>query len=498
MGGGKSRALCEDAFDLALRYPGLITLVCRQRHTAIIETTKWTMLNEVIPPELLQHCQRKESGGEDFIRLPNKSTFHFIGLEDPVKWFSSNVGALVFDEAHEIAEDTVAKLITRLRQQQAPQSDRWGTGKVTIGFNPENPGHWLQRWFILGSQQTDFGFRKDELWVEGATAPIADCEFIVAKATDNKYLPPNYVEVTLGGQTELLRRRYLEGEWLFTSGKGFFDQDALTQYAGEVRKPRWTGTTAGADERIAAAFAREKKPLNRETTGKIRIEQGNGQWHVWEPPVRDRWEDSRFLPAHRYIVAVDVSSGGSTDFSGIQVLCLETFEQVAEYQAKIDPDELAVEAYRIGRIYNDALIAPEITGGWGMTILSELQRLRYPKLYTRKVKDRLTRKWTDKLGWDTNTATRMVMLDTLERVIRERDLVLPSARSVAELGSFIRPEKKKAGGEVTTGRPEAQPGTNDDLVITLAIAVTVASELPRQLRRQKQQEHRPQFAATGY
>ena len=86
---------------------------------------------------------------------------------------------------------------------------------------------------------------------------------------------------------------------------------------------------------------------------------------------------------------------------------------VAEYQAKVDPDLLAVEAYRIGRVYNDAVVAPEITGGWGFTITNELKRLRYPRLYTRRIRDRLSDRWTDVLGWDTNKKTRMVMLDTL-------------------------------------------------------------------------------------
>jgi phage terminase large subunit len=160
-----------------------------------------------------------------------------------------------------------------------------------------------------------------------------------------------------------------------------------------------------------------------------------------------------------------------------------------EYQAKIDPDLLAIEAYRLGRIYNNALVVPEMTGGWGFTIASELKKLGYPKLYTRRIKDRLTQKWTDKLGWDTNLATRALMLDTLEQALRERSLELHGERTLAELVTFVRDEK---------GRPAAQPGTNDDLVVTLAMGVTVALELPRLIRRIREREYVPQFAATGY
>jgi Phage terminase large subunit len=487
MGGGKSRAICEEAFDLALEFPGIRILIARQRHTSIIETTKKTMVDKVLPAQLLAHpeTRKKESGGEDYIQLPNGSTFHFVGLEDPVRWFSSELGALIFDEAHEIDEDTVVKLITRLRQILPGNVE--APGSVIIAFNPENPGHWLQRWFILGASRTKFGFRKAEVWATGATQPLGDGEFIFAKATDNTYLPATYVDQNLGGLPELLRRRYMEGEWLYTSGTSFFDTEALQHYQTQVGAPRWVGETVGADRRLLTGLARSGLKAEPE---KIRIRPSrNGLTFVWEPPLRDRIVDGRFRPANRYIVAVDVSSGGSTDFSAIQVVCVETLEQVCEYQGKVDPDLLAIEAYRLGKIYNHALVVPEMTGGWGFTIASELKRLGYPRLYTRRVKDRLTQKWTDKLGWDTNLATRALMLDTLEQALRERSLVLNGERSLAELVTFVRDEK---------GRPAAQPGTNDDLVITLAMAVTVAVEMPRQLRRAKQPEHRPAFAATGY
>jgi hypothetical protein len=492
MGGGKSRAICEEAFDLALDHPGIRILIARQRHTSIIETTKKTMVEEVLPIELLAHpdTKKKESGGEDYIRLPNGSTFLFVGLEDPVRWFSSQLGALFFDEAHEIDEDTVVKLITRLRQRLPGGS--YAPGTIALSFNPENPGHWLQRWFILGASRTEYGFRKDELWATGATAPLGDAEFFFAKAADNIHLPERYVEDNLGGLPKLLRRRYLEGEWIFTSGTTFFDVDALSEYQKRVHEPRWVGVTAG-------------DITGKDPKDKLRVRpRSDGLWHIWEPPIRERHVDGHNLPAHRYIVTVDVSSGGSTDYSAIQVLDIEEFAQVAEYQGKLDPDLLAIEAFRIGAIYNNALVAPEITGGWGMTIVTELKRLAQicgrnvprPRLYTRRVRDRLSDQFTDALGWDTTTKTRYQMLDTLERVLREREFELRSERALAELVSFVRPELKAT--DIRDKSPRAQPGTNDDLVVTLAMGVTIATQLPRQIRRVRQPERKPAFSATNY
>lgn len=485
MGGGKSRAICEEALRYAVEWPGCPIVIARQSHTSIKETTKKTMLEEVIPPKWVR--DKKASMGEDWIRLHNGSIIHFIGLDDPVRWYSAQLGVLIVDQVEECDEDTIVKLMTRLRHPAAPVGVFNGqdiAGKVILSFNPANPGHWLQEWFIMGAAQSVFGFRRDELFTTDANAPIGDAEFFFAKATDNPYLAAGYVDQTLAALPAHLRRRYLDGIWEFITGTCYFDTDALTHYQETVRPPEFVGDTTGD--------VTGKNPADR-----VRVRQGrNGSLSVWKPPVRERLgEEGRKLPAHRYVISVDVSSGGSSDYSGVQVISVEDFEQVAELQIKLDPDLLAVEVFRLGCIYNGALVAIETTGGWGYSAIRSFERLasRYrgvskPRLYTRRVEDRVAKRWTDKLGWDTNTRSRPVMLDTLEEVLREKSFVLNGQRTLAELGTFVRDEK---------GRPAAQSGCHDDLVVSLAIGVTLASTMPRQLRRLKPDRYQPQFV-TGY
>jgi hypothetical protein len=503
LGGGKSRTGSEVIFDACLDHPGITCLVAREAHTSIVETTKKTMLDQVIPPELIDPRsggRSKASQGEDYVQLYNGSTIHFIGLDNPYRWYSSEVGYCFFDEAQEMDESKVTRIITRLRQQcadclKAALKDTacpHMPNRAIFSFNPAEPGHWLQQWFILGGTPTDYGMRKDELYLGDAAVPIGSCEFVKALAKDNPYLPPGYVEQTLSGLPSHLRRRYLEGIWEFISGTCYFDEDALTEYRAEIDRimPRYAGHTEGA------------VGFGRETTGdKIRLRPAKtGPWAVWELPVKTSNSvghtgctcPQRGRPhEHRYVVTVDTSSGGSTDYSAVQVIDLEEFAQVAEFQGKLDPDLLAVEAYRIGRIYNDALIVPETTGGWGFTIVKELQdRLRYRRVYTRSVLDRRTRKLTDKLGWDTNRNTRPLMLDTLERVLRERQFRLRSERTLLELYNFIRDDD---------GKPAARSGTNDDLVIALAIGVLMCEQMPRQLRKVVEKPHQPAISSvTGY
>jgi hypothetical protein len=508
MGGGKSRAICERMFDYALEHPGMVGVLARQKHTAIVETTKKTMIEEVVPPALISW--RKASQGEDFIDLVNGSRIHFIGLDDPARWYSSEISVLMVDQVEECDEESIVKLITRLRRKQAPVTKYTGRlalpddkgvfhdqavtdyplpGKVVLSFNPENPGHWLQKWFIHGAERTGYGFRKPELVPTDAAAPIGDAEFFFAKVTDNPHVGTGYM-AGLAGLPERMRRRYLEGLWEFIAGNCYFDEDALAYYErlASSTAPILNGYTVGDvsedfQVRTRRQFEKPKEPL--------KFKAGQGPWTVWRNPVRGhRTDDGTLVPAHRYVMGADTSSGGSTDYSGIQVFDVDAFEIVAEYQGKIDPDLLAVEAYRCGRIYNNALAVPETTGGWGFSVLQELKRLRYPNMYTRSVLDRLTKKWTDVTGWDTSVKTRPYMLDTLEKVLRERELGLYSLRAVSELGTFVRDD---------AGRPAAQPGCNDDLVVSLAIAVTVGLEQPKQLKRPVEKQHEPSVSSvTGY
>lgn len=467
MGGGKSRTLCEDTFNQMLEYPGIVCVLARQAHTSIIETTKKTM-EQVVPSQLI--TRSRSSGGEDYIELWNGSRCHFIGLDDPLRWYSSELGWIGFDEAQEIAEETVVRLFTRLRQAGMPC-------RLSCTFNPSSPGHWLQKWFIEG-QQTNFGFHKDELFASEASSPLGDMDFVFAKATDNIYLPPGYVEKTLAGLPERLKRRYLEGLWEFIEGNSFFEAEDLIfhQRFSMESKPLLTGRTSGDPVKDFESRQR-KRPITSEE--RCRFIAGRGDWVLWKRPEQGK----------RYVMAVDTSSGGSYDKSAIQIVCIEDFEQVAEFQGLLVPTELALEAYRAGRVYNNAIAVPEITGGWGFSVSQELSRLHYPSTYTRRVFDRLSKKFTDKLGWDTTTNMRSHMLDTLYRVLNEREFVVNGIRSAYELGTFVYGKNDK---------PQAQDGCNDDLVVALAIAVTVAVDRPRQVKRPKPERRDPMFSATGY
>ena len=459
MGGGKSRALCEEALDLALDHPGIPIGMVRLRHNSITDTTKRTMMEYVLPHQLI--AKQKESGGEDYVLLHNRSKIHFLGLDDPVKLFSSEFGAFFFDEAHEIAEESVTKLITRLRDPAAPIT-HWLdgepplVGKVGLAFNPDNPAHWLYQWFLVGAEQTEHGTYKAELYPTQAESPIGDAEFFFARAIDNIHLQPGYIR-SLKGQPEHLRRRYLEGLWEFIGDTTYFDVEALAEYR-EIVLPTLYRFDFTAIEHGSKAFRR------RSEQGKIRV--------LEEPQG-----------GVEYAIGVDSATGRGQDYSAAYVIRLDEPSLVCEFHGKIDADLYAEQLHFLGRWYSNALIAVESAGGFGEPINILLRdgkgpRPPYPRLYRHVLSSRPDLPTVKPFGFPMNIKTRPLVLSQLERAIRERSLPGLPQRLLDECLTFVYAE--------THPSPRAREGCNDDCIFAAAIAL----EMYR-LRGHHPDRHRP-------
>lgn len=67
---------------------------------------------------------------------------------------------------------------------------------------------------------------------------------------------------------------------------------------------------------------------------------------------------------------------------------------------------------------------------------------------------------TNKLGWDTNTSTRQKMLEELQEAVDKQLFKIYDPDTLGEILSFVK----------KNGRPQAETGAHDDLVMALAIA----------------------------
>jgi hypothetical protein len=173
-----------------------------------------------------------------------------------------------------------------------------------------------------------------------------------------------------------------------------------------------------------------------------------GALRVWLPPV----------PGRRYVAAVDAAGGGSLgDYAAVQVVDEATGVQCAELQQRLGPRDLALVSAGIAREYNGALLVVE-RNNHGAAVLAYLEGEGGFRLYAGR--DRMD-------GWLTDSASRPRMLSGLAVLVSQRPELFKSERLLAECRSFV------VDG---AGRAAAASGTHDDLVMSMAVAQSVASQ----------------------
>ena len=179
------------------------------------------------------------------------------------------------------------------------------------------------------------------------------------------------------------------------------------------------------------------------------------------------WES--YSPENSYIVSADVARGDGKDYSVFHVININTMEQVAEYQGKPDIDLFATILNDVGRQYGNCLLVVE-NNNIGYSVLTKLKELNYPNLYySIKGANTFVESYQAEtmsnavLGFTTSMKTRPLIIAKLEEFVRNELLIINSDRLLNEIKTFIW----------MNGRPEAQKGYNDDLIMSLAIACWV-------------------------
>lgn len=156
------------------------------------------------------------------------------------------------------------------------------------------------------------------------------------------------------------------------------------------------------------------------------------------------------------------------DYCAAQVVNCRTFEQVAQYRSRIDTDQFAYELFKLGRLYNNAVLAIEMSGGYGLSPASILaKKLRYANLYYRQEVDTVTGNMGRSIGWMTTTVTRPLMLDSLNEILRDNPDKLKDKDLKQEMLHFIISRN---------GKPVASPGHHDDLVMSAAGVFMLAQQ----------------------
>ena len=205
-------------------------------------------------------------------------------------------------------------------------------------------------------------------------------------------------------------------------------------------------------------------------------------WNLRDNLVKETWIWKDPIPGHRYIISCDPSSGSGSDYSAIQVIDVDAvdengvpfFEQVLEYNGKLNGSEIGQLVYRYGTVYNDALAVVEAIGGYGDAIILTLQELGYPNLYyddtnlknytndTIKTKKNNIDTKQQLPGFRTN-ALRLQMISNFIELLKNNSFRVRSTRVISELGTWI----------FKNGRPDHMDGMHDDLLTCLAMGLFV-------------------------
>ena len=180
---------------------------------------------------------------------------------------------------------------------------------------------------------------------------------------------------------------------------------------------------------------------------------------VWEPADYSK----------EYMVVADVARGDGKDFSACHVIDIATNTQVAEYKGQLPPKEFGFFLVGLATEYNNGMLVVE-NANIGWATLDAIQDRGYKNLYHSPKSDSLTAESYLRVfegnsemvpGFTMSMRTRPLCINKFREFVGDKSVIIRSKRLIEEMKVFIW----------KNGRPEAQVGYNDDLVMSFGIAM---------------------------
>lgn len=206
-GGGKSRAIREDAFDNCVRYPGSNILILRRTFPELEKDMISKTLDEW-PQEVADY-----KVGRRVWEFHNGSKVHFgylDSLTDKYKFQSAEFNIVYWDELTHFHEEMYVYLLSRIRS-----SIPGVPLQMKSASNPGNIGNaWVKKRFKIYENPDNVKFE--------APGGRTRC-FIPAKLADNRVLSdadPLYIK-RLEELPEYERKILLDGDWNVLAGAAF-------------------------------------------------------------------------------------------------------------------------------------------------------------------------------------------------------------------------------------------------------------------------------------
>ena len=165
-----------------------------------------------------------------------------------------------------------------------------------------------------------------------------------------------------------------------------------------------------------------------------------------------------------YVIGGDTKGEGNDRFAAT-VINNVTGERVATLHGDMDPDTYTHQVYCLGKYYNEALIGIEVN--FDIYPIKELQRLLYPRQYTRQTFDTKSSQLQYKYGWKTDANTRPMIISSQVSLLRDNIELFNDITMLEECLTFVYDKN---------GRPDAENGKHDDLLFSDMIANSIRSQ----------------------
>lgn len=253
-------------------------------------------------------------------------------------------------------------------------------------------------------------------------------------------------------------RRLKKAEYV--TNPALFHQDYPVSWAESWQLPK--GTLRVFDDELLGMLGQKLRPGVRHhaESGGLKPSLG-GLIEVWALPEEGIY----------YKIGVDPAEGRTydADWTAIEVIRLDTLEQVAEARFHMDPasEEFTSLVYWLGMTYNAAEIIPDITGGWGVALMSDLQRRSYPNIWNWRNRQDARERVSSRLGFLYTKRDKALLVTTAVALVRRGGLVVHSDGLVEEARQYLNVGLDEWG---------AAPGHKDDRISAWMLALLAARD----------------------
>ena len=169
-------------------------------------------------------------------------------------------------------------------------------------------------------------------------------------------------------------------------------------------------------------------------------------------------------PYRIYSIGVDTASGSPIgDYSAFAVLDVTDKREpkiAATYYDRASPAAFSQQVLDAAHLYN-ALVTVE-SNSYGLSVIEYLVHREWAFLYRRTKYDKAGDRWTEMMGFNTNSSTRSLLLSRLQEYISNGWLPITDDRLKYEMNTFMFN---------ADGKPEAANGKHDDMVFAASLAL---------------------------